>query len=508
MNPIELQFTNALSTNDLVKISELKDSITPHLVNILSWIGSRNFVSGLKIMVKEFNIDDYVPILLQWCILNKSAKMFDYLSSIYINTLTCLLEHFEQHLNRREIHLCQNIIDIISPENYYALLAFGSKCGCIEIVEYILDKNIDLSTNECHALTWAAQFNHFDIVQILIEAGANVNEASILWSVFNNNLTILMLMFTRIIAKKYQGDAMLVALEKNHFEIVKFLLEKNVIIRDEMNLLDFTINNEFSNDILRLMKLFQESYRKEHIRKLNDRYYMCADVSEFYNYESQLHGYFFRQILKATFDDNLGLIRKLDDMGIIDLMDCTKIYYSESYQFVKDRVFEIALREGYLDLVTYIDNQRQAKQIHRNLALCLTVSLKNKCLPLIKYFVEQGAVLKSGDWDRAIYNGNLDVVMYFVESFGLKAIPIPVQASLSCIYPDNYSGECVKTIQYLVYIGACIPEEHAHHYYKYGIISNNTKSSLIQKEWSRRQNIIQQLQVLIPNAKLKTTPAN
>lgn len=110
------------------------------------------------------------------------------------------------------------------------------KKGDLKLVNELINNNVDIHAYDDAALMWSARRGFLDIVKVLVEHGANINNSnSLKWSVKNNHIEVVKYLISKgadINFHKY-FNAFRIAAEEGYVEIVKYLVENcNVDIHE------------------------------------------------------------------------------------------------------------------------------------------------------------------------------------------------------------------------------------------------------------------------------------
>ncbi|CAF2861419.1 unnamed protein product [Rotaria sp. Silwood2] len=153
-------------------------------------------------------------------------------------------------------------------EPYHPLLIHATRMNRLDIVQFLIengyvDANQTRSTTRAKstALVWAIRRNHLSVVKYLLEKGANVDyycEANfsskfttpLILAVHEGNLELVRMLCNAgadMTVKNKAGDTLLaIAVKKEHFSIIHFLLEQSIVTIDEVELgILFLIQSRF-----------------------------------------------------------------------------------------------------------------------------------------------------------------------------------------------------------------------------------------------------------------------
>lgn len=149
-------------------------------------------------------------------------------------------------------------------ENYLTPLIAATQKGHLKIAKLLVEKNIDIdemSQNGKSALHFAVENQFYDIVEFLLNNGANVNHKALgltplHLAAFAGNLDIVKILLQKgalVNAKNFSDTTPLsIAVQKNHYEIVKYLVENgaDVYVQDhDINLKSFNYRSDCVYDL-------------------------------------------------------------------------------------------------------------------------------------------------------------------------------------------------------------------------------------------------------------------
>ncbi|CAF1509461.1 unnamed protein product [Rotaria sp. Silwood1] len=143
-------------------------------------------------------------------------------------------------------------------EPYHPLLIYATRINRLDIVQFLIengyvDVNETRSTTRAKstALVWAIRQNHLSVVKYLLEKGANVDyycttnfsskfTTPLILAVHDGNLELVRILCTAgadTTVKNKAGDTLLaIAVKKEHWSIIHFLLEQSIINIDDVEL--------------------------------------------------------------------------------------------------------------------------------------------------------------------------------------------------------------------------------------------------------------------------------
>ncbi|AGF85728.1 repeat protein [Moumouvirus goulette] len=241
----------------------------------------------------------------------------------------------------------------------YALL-HSSSSGNLEIVQFLIESGANIHANNDIALKTASLNGHLEIVQYLVSIGANINTS-----------------------KNY---AIRWAARRGHLQVVKYLLECGV---------DICANNNYT---LRCIIDYGHPKIVEYVMGLND----YGRIYKNYKYEPvNISNYEHTKELKSI--STCGSLEKIKNL--ID--DGANIHDEDDY------VLRHAAREGRLHVVKYLIEK--GAYIHARDDYALRWAARRGYLNVVQYLVEMGAITNTHDnyaikW--ASKKGHSEVVEY------------------------------------------------------------------------------------------------
>jgi ankyrin repeat protein len=149
-------------------------------------------------------------------------------------------------------------------------LIFAVQNNNVELVKTLIDANYNIhiqdSIGNDTALHWASFKGHKEIVELLLNAGADVNKlnkhghTALLDASWNGKTSIVKLLLKANANADIQNTngytALTVAIENNHYDIIKILLEYGVSVK---NINKYDINPlKKHKDIYNLLKLLMK----------------------------------------------------------------------------------------------------------------------------------------------------------------------------------------------------------------------------------------------------------
>ena len=146
----------------------------------------------------------------------------------------------------------------------------------VRVKHLVENKNADIHNNNDNALFLAVAYEHLDIVEYLVEKGANIHKSSILDSAaFNGYLDIVKYLIKNGVDIHNENDnALFLAAERGHLDIVKCLISKGADIYCSK---DYTICGAASYNHLHIVKYLIQFYNYD--RFMNIRH----EIASIYN---------------------------------------------------------------------------------------------------------------------------------------------------------------------------------------------------------------------------------
>jgi len=139
-----------------------------------------------------------------------------------------------------------------------AALIHASSLGHIDIVEYLLNHGANVHANHDDALIEAVQMNHINVVKLLIKYTANINtedDEPLLYACCNKNIELIEYLLNN--GANIQDSFLIDAAEDGYFDVVKILLKygANVHTKNDKALLKAIKYNHL--DIVKLLITYQ-----------------------------------------------------------------------------------------------------------------------------------------------------------------------------------------------------------------------------------------------------------
>jgi hypothetical protein len=175
-----------------------------------------------------------------------------------------------QKIQQRYEIKTENNLDLTNDEKYYEIdkkfkageeVSFkdAARLGHTEIVELLLEKGADVHANNDEALRWASENGHLEVVKLLLENGADVhanNDEALRWASENGHLEVVKLLLENGADVHANNEyALRWASENGHIEIVKLLIEKGADVHADN---EYALRYASYNGHLEVVKLLLE----------------------------------------------------------------------------------------------------------------------------------------------------------------------------------------------------------------------------------------------------------
>ncbi len=140
-----------------------------------------------------------------------------------------------------------------------AALRSASYFGRLEMVKYLLEKGANIHANDDEALIWASTQGHLDVVKYLLEQGADMNandDAAIKGAIKHLEIVKYLLDQGADINAAMKG-----AIGNRHISVIKYLLDQGADINAAKK---WTLNypSNYMNNVLRYIIKYQKSHNK------------------------------------------------------------------------------------------------------------------------------------------------------------------------------------------------------------------------------------------------------
>lgn len=166
----------------------------------------------------------------------------------------------------------------------------ASESGYLDIVKYLVDHGADIYHNEDEALRQAAWNGHLNVVKYLIKKGANIHntsdypESALNGAAEEGHLVMVKYLLeqgadpsnTWSLDQKRNNDAIRVAAEKGHTDIVALLFQDPRVREAGLPLPDIDSNDPLAYELGKILR-WNKKMRKEVQRKLQQKSHYLAD---------------------------------------------------------------------------------------------------------------------------------------------------------------------------------------------------------------------------------------
>jgi hypothetical protein len=115
------------------------------------------------------------------------------------------------------------------PENINKALCYGAENGHLEIVQYLVEKGADIHVDNDYALLFSAENGHLDVVKYLIEKNGDLDisiEWALLLSAENGHLEVVKYLFELRDNSRIVNDILRSSARNGHLDVVKYLVEE------------------------------------------------------------------------------------------------------------------------------------------------------------------------------------------------------------------------------------------------------------------------------------------
>ncbi|AKI79749.1 putative ankyrin repeat protein [Acanthamoeba polyphaga mimivirus] len=316
-------------------------------------------------------------------------------------------------------------------------LNFCCSCGALNFVEKIILFENDYNYEK--ALMIAADNNHFNIVQFLINTGANYhidNEYVLHMACKNGNIDIIRQLIDlgsdisaldyyaikiacqnghenivryfinlNIIPQKHLVETAEIAALNNHDNISKYMLLDNIILSDDIR---YIIDNFVCNKNLEMLKFMMENNLL--LDYIDDIFYFTAEYGHINIME------YLMSICKdkKIYDNAVRKAIKLKNMDIVFILLENGASFDEECYY--DTAIIYAAEYGNLGWIKLL--QFQSANIRYSHDYALRIAAKYGNLTVVEYLIDQGCNVKSNNNDSlcwATHNGHFEVVRYLIE---------------------------------------------------------------------------------------------
>lgn len=202
LNEIILLKTKENNTEEVIKLLssyKFSDYVTSFVIIEASIHGNleiiKKAVSYCNSKIKFYHSPIYQLISNNFYRFFVESLVFDGISATIDNYQKAVSNAFEfGHLDLVKFFIEKNFTDFY--ENAFQFVELAASNNHIEILQFLVDKNIDISSKKCQAIIAACNYEKIEAVKFLIDCGAYI-----------------------------QGDSILVSTSKNNFELTKLLLK-------------------------------------------------------------------------------------------------------------------------------------------------------------------------------------------------------------------------------------------------------------------------------------------
>ena len=298
-------------------------------------------------------------------------------------------------------------------------LSTAVESGKIENVKFIL--NINKKNNLNDALCCACRGGYIDIIELLIEKGANTFDYALRNAAEGGHFKILKMILNK--GATITGPSIVAAVRNNHFEIIDFLI-KNFNFDKHMREIMFAAAESGNMDILNLMIEKGCTY-------FNDAAFHAAKTGkiEIIKHLVEKGAEEFNHIMyKAVYKGHIDIVKLMIEKGAKNFEKC--LYISAEC--------------GYIDIVNLLIEQGATKFDY-----ALESAARGGELEIIKLLLTRGTSIEIGTTNitRSIENaseeGHTEIVKFFVEHFKGD-----IHVSKNSLYFAK-EGKYFETVNYL-----------------------------------------------------------
>ena len=236
----------------------------------------------------------------------------------------------------------------------------------LDQVKTLISQGVDINSQDSEALCLACEYGHFNIVKYLIQQGADIHGKG--KNIFS-----------------HKDNALFLAFNKGHLDIIKYLIESN-------NYDDYE-------------KAFSLACGYGHLEIVK---YLNEEVGAYFP-ETECHGLHCNSVFESVCGQgHLDIVRYLVEEHIIDPTEhrCGVISASNS---------------GHLNILEYL--AEYGADIHLADEFCLRWACSRDNLDIVKFFIERGADAhayyersEGNAFEFAAENGQLDIIKYLFEN--------------------------------------------------------------------------------------------
>jgi ankyrin repeat protein len=299
----------------------------------------------------------------------KYTNYYETLKKIYI--ISIIYDNFNvfNFLNNKEKRVTKNI----NKETFVPILFFALVYGSVKIVNYFINEGIDINVKDNKekrtALMWAVIFNRIEVVKLLIEKGAKIDEKDINMRGEKDN------------------TALMLAIHYNRTEVVKLLLDKitedSKNIKNEKELKEYNDKHLNVTNIKKMTPLILSAYygRTEIVKLLLDK---ITENAKYIKDEKELKEYNDKYLNAIDTDVKTALIwaSKNNNVGALKLI-LDKII--ENRKYIKDEE----------ELEKYNNKYLNAKDSDGKTALIY--ASENGYTKIIELLIDSGADINKKD---------------------------------------------------------------------------------------------------------------
>ena len=309
--------------------------------------------------------------------LKKSAYWYDKIKITYNIVLPFTL--YRQKI-KRCYYMCNNVVWVFLAACQFYPLDKVEKCIKNGINQNYINEGFKL----------AASANRLDVINLLIQKGANDFNAGLHKASINNNLNIINLMIQK--GADNFNDGLVTACKHNHNDLVSFFIEKGA--NDWERALRYSIHGRNTEMIFYFLGKNISDYNK------------CLAASA-YRGDKELIKIF---IEKGADDWNLGLIRSAGG-GYIDLVKFFTIKGANNF----NRALKSAVRHDHIDIVRWLIQNDIEENIKLDDVLGISSNFEENNKEILEILIKHGAKNFNHTALNCVFFGNKKLFKILIE---------------------------------------------------------------------------------------------